>query len=182
MYSKLLDIPVAAFWWPFNLAVQSFNDSRIESRLMMNKCFLIGDWVFSNFSDKIQRLKALLKPGMQKLFICTYINNCMFSCISIKRTICTWLHPPPLPHTPSTTTTTTTMAPLLTTGRPPCDPGNYKRCMNLGPLPVGMTKAILHTLLISKTHCCRPKQLKYWDNSHTVPHHACINFRSFSTP
>ena len=35
--------------------------------------------------------------------------------------------------------------------------------------------------LVSKTHCCRLKQLKSWVNSHTVPQHACIHFRSFST-
>ncbi len=33
--------------------------------------------------------------------------------------------------------------------------------------------------LYKKTHCCRPKQSKFWANSHTVPHHACVKFGSF---
>ncbi len=46
---------------------------------------------------------------------------------------------------------------------------------------VGMTLAIF-CKLVSKTHCCRLNQLKSRVGSHTVPHYACINFRSILTP
>ena len=33
-----------------------------------------------------------------------------------------------------------------------------------------------------KNSLLQTKSIEIWVNSHTVPHYACINFRSYSTP
>ncbi len=63
-------------------------------------------------------------------------------------------------------------------------PISKKRSMDLS---VCLTAGVEMTLeifcrLVSKTHCCRLNQSKSRVNSDAVPHYACINFRSFSTP